>query len=85
MMGIGYGHPEWAHGAHKGDNAVGYEEFRLSDIKSYAPPHLHIQAISDAVMTLPDGSTRKGCGILEQMIVGPHAPSGFTDILDPAK
>ena len=36
-------------------------------------------------MTLPDGSTRKGCGILEQLVIGPHAPSGFKDILDPAK
>ncbi|MEP2830573.1 hypothetical protein [Parvibaculum sp.] len=85
MMGIGYGHPEWAHGAHKGDNAIGYEEFKLADIKSFAPPHLHIQAFSEAKMTLPDGSTRDGAGILEQMIIGPHAPSGFKDILDPAK
>lgn len=85
MMGIGYGHPEWGHGAHKGESAVGYEEFKLSDIKSFAPPHLHIQAFSEAKMTLPDGSTREGVGILEQMVIGPHAPSGFKDILDPAK
>ncbi|MDO9128185.1 MAG: hypothetical protein Q7U42_15075, partial [Parvibaculum sp.] len=68
-----------------GDTALGNEEFKLAAIKSFAPPHLHIQAFSDAVMTLPDGSTRQGCGILEQMIIGPHAPSGFKDILDPAK
>ena len=85
MMGLGYGHPEWGHGAHKGDNALGYEEFRLADVKDYAPPHLHIQAFVKAEMTLPDGSTREGAGILEQMIIGPHAPSGFKDILDPAK
>lgn len=85
MMGIGYTHPEWSHGAHKGDNALGYEEFKLADIKSFAPPYLHVQALSDAVMTLPDGSKREGRGILEQLIIGPHAPSGFKDVLDPAK
>jgi hypothetical protein len=85
MQGIGYGHPEWSHGAHKGDNAMGYDEYKLSDVTSYAPPNLHIQAFSDAVMTLPDGSKREGCGILEQLVIGPHAPSGFKDILDPAK
>ncbi|HEX7775785.1 MAG TPA: hypothetical protein VF449_04590 [Parvibaculum sp.] len=85
MLGLGYGHPEWGHGAHKGPLAVGGETFRLADIKSFAPPHLHIQAFTDATMTLPDGSVRKGAGILEQLIIGPHAPSGFKDVLDPAK
>ncbi|WP_339831745.1 hypothetical protein [uncultured Parvibaculum sp.] len=85
MLGLGYGHPEWGHGQNKGELAVGFERFKLSDIKSYAPPHLHIQAFVTAEMTLPDGETRSGAGILEQLVVGPHAPSGFKDILDPAK
>lgn len=85
MMGLGYGNPEWGHGMNKGDYASGYDEFALADIKSYFPPHLHIQAFVSAVMHLPDGTNRKGAGVLEQLIVGPHAPSGFTDILDPAK
>jgi hypothetical protein len=64
---------------------VGYEEFKLDEVKSYVPPHLHIQAFVEAKLTLPDGSTRDGAGVLEQLIIGPHAPSGFADILDPAK
>lgn len=85
MLGLGYGHPEWPHGGYKGPLVVGGESFKLSDIKSYAPPHLHIQAFVTAKMTLPDGSTRDGCGILEQLIAGPHAPSGFKEAMDPAK
>lgn len=85
MHGLGYGHPEWGHGMHKGELVVGGESYALADIKTFAPPYLHIQAFSTARMTLPDGAVREGCGILEQMIIGPHAPSGFTDILDPAK
>lgn len=85
MLGLGYGHPEWAHGAYKGELEVGYEEVKLSEVPSYVPPHLHIQAFVDAKLTLPDGSTRAGSGVLEQLIIGPHAPSGFSDILDPFK
>ncbi|MDO8288941.1 MAG: hypothetical protein Q7T44_06960 [Parvibaculum sp.] len=85
MMGLGYSHPTFGHGMHNGELAVAGERFALADIKTYAPPHLHIQAFVTAKMTLPDGSVREGSGILEQLIVGPHAPSGFKDVLDPAK
>ncbi|MEY3567556.1 MAG: hypothetical protein RLZ19_1570, partial [Actinomycetota bacterium] len=27
----------------------------------------------------------EGIGILEQLVVGPHAPSGFEQLLDPAR
>lgn len=84
MTGLGYGNPEWTHGGYKGENVVGLEVIRQDDIKSCAPPHLHIQAFVDAKLTLPDGQTREGFGILEQMIIGKHAPSGFKDILDMA-
>jgi len=84
MTGLGYGNPEWGHGMHKGENVVGYEEFREAEITSCAPPFLHIQAFVTAEMTLPDGGKRPGCGVLEQLIVGPHAPSGFKDVLDMA-
>ncbi|PRZ44297.1 hypothetical protein CLV47_101423 [Antricoccus suffuscus] len=83
MLGLGYGHPDWTHGGHKGPLVVGGESFKLSDITSYHPPHLHIQAFVTATLTSPDGTTRDGCGVLEQLIIGPHAPSGFKDVLDP--
>ena len=47
------------------------------------PTNLHIQAICNA--TLDDGGTvSKGTGVLEQMIIGKHEPSGFKQTLDMA-
>jgi hypothetical protein len=43
-----------------------------------------VQAFVTAKLSGPDGSERVGAGVLEQLIIGPHAPSGFKDILDPA-
>ncbi|MGI8492219.1 MAG: hypothetical protein ACR2KC_03530 [Acidimicrobiales bacterium] len=88
MQGIGYGHPEWGHGAYKGGMAVGYDEL-VTDAAGggslgYLPPNLHIQAIVSATEHRPDGSVAVGTGVLEQLIVGPHAPSRFVDLLDPA-
>ena len=40
---------------------------------------------SEATLTGPNGLTRKGHGVLEQLIIGAHAPSGFTGLLDGAK
>ncbi len=84
MHGIGYGHPEWGHGVYKGDFAVGYDELTTGTGESYLPPNLHVQAVVSATEHRPDGSVATGAGVLEQLIVGPHAPSGFVDLLDPA-
>lgn len=84
MLGMGYNHPEWGHGAYKGELAVGYESFRTDDITTSSPPYHHIQAFVTARMTLPDGEVLNGAGILEQMIVGPHEPSGFKNGLEVA-
>ncbi len=84
MMGLGYGHPEWSHGVNKGPLAVGHEVLKLDEVKGYFPPHLHIQAFVTATMTTPDGRQKQGRGVLEQLLLGPHAPSGFKDVLDPA-
>lgn len=85
MLGMGYNNPEWSHGMYKGELAVGYDSFKLEDITTSSPPYHHIQAFVSARMTLPNGQTRDGVGILEQMIVGPHAPSGFKNNEDVAR
>ena len=79
MSGIGYLHPEWSHGMDKGPLTTAYDTIDLASADPANPLHLHIQAISDFSM---NGKT--GIGILEQLIVGPHAPSGFKDLLDMA-
>ena len=85
MLGLGYGHPKWGHGRHHGDGVtVEREDFKPAELDPMLPHHLHIQAVAAVTMTGPDGSVRRGKGILEQLAIGPHAPSGFTGMLDPA-
>jgi hypothetical protein len=83
MSGIGYGHPDWGHGMYKGENALGYDSYALADVNAMDPRFLHVQAIVRAQLQGP-GVERKGMGVLEQLVLGPYAPSGFKDILDPA-
>ncbi len=79
MVGIGYGHPEWGHGMWKGELATAGERFRLADLDPLDPRHLHVQAVCRARM-----GPRRGIGVLEQLVLGPHAPSGFQSFLDGA-
>lgn len=78
MQGIGYSHPEFAHGVWKGDLAVMADEWKLDEVDPLARENLHIQNMCK--VTLGD---RVGWGILEQIAIGPHKPSGLTGILDP--
>lgn len=78
MLGIGYGHPEWGHGLWKGELAVGYERWPLPVAQPCDPRHIHIQALCRARM-----GEHEGIGILEQLVIGPHEPSGMTGIIDP--
>lgn len=84
MMGMGYNNPDWNHGKYKGELAVGYDSFKIQDIKTSSPPYRHIQAFVKAKLTLFDGKVQEGVGILEQFIVGPHYPSGFNNDEDVA-
>jgi hypothetical protein len=83
MSGVGYTHPVWGHGRDHGELEVAYDELRPADLNDNAPEHLHIQALTRAVLT-ENGQERQGFGVLEQLLIGPHAPSGFTSILDGA-
>jgi len=80
MKGLGYGHPEWGQGMWKGELAVGGESFDPRQLDLLAPENVHVQQ----VVKTSDG-TRTGIGVLEQVVVGPYAPAGFTGFLDGAK
>jgi len=84
MPGIGYMNPEWGHGHYKGELAVGYDIYDLAQVDDGMPGLLHVQAFSRSKLTLADGTTKAGAGVLEQLIVGPHAPSGFKELFDVA-
>ncbi len=79
MRGLGYLDPEWGHGQWKGPEAVDGQVWTLAELDPMDPRHLHVQAVCRARM-----GDRSGTGILEQLVLGPHAPSGFRSILDPA-
>ena len=44
---------------------------------------MHIQALVTAELT-DGGTTHRGLGVLEQLFVGPHAPTGLSGLMDPA-
>ncbi len=80
MKGIGYTHPEWGHGRWKGELAIGGESWKCDELDPLALENLHVQQVmrarcGDAV----------GIGVMEQIALGPHAPSGFEEFLDGAK
>ena len=80
MLGIGYFHPRFSHGTWLGEEAVLAERWTLADLDPMALQHLHIQALCKATW-----GDRVGVGILEQLVIGRHLPSGFTELLDGAR
>ncbi|UCE84657.1 MAG: hypothetical protein JSU66_09825 [Deltaproteobacteria bacterium] len=79
MLGLGYTHPEWGHGMWKGELAVDGESWSLAELDPMDLRHIHVQQLCRARM-----GAREGMGVLEQLVIGPHAPSGFRGLLDPA-
>jgi hypothetical protein len=79
MRGLGYLDPEWGHGQWKGPDALDAQVWTLAELDPMDPRHLHVQQLVRARM-----GERTGLGVLEQLVIGPHAPSGFQSILDPA-
>ena len=82
MLGIGYGHPKWGHGLAHGELEMEREDLKLADVDPRAPHHLHVQAVSKVTWRGPGGASEVGRGILEQLVIGPHAPSGFKSVMD---
>jgi len=80
MCGLGYMHQEWGHGHFKGENERTYDTYNLNE-DPHDPPFLHIQSISDVTL-LRKEKTYNGSCILEELILGPHLPSGFKDLFD---
>ncbi len=81
MLGIGYGHPEWRHGAWKGELVVGGDRWPLPVEDPNALHHIHIQTIVHAT-TVGGLGEHSGIGVLEQLAIGRHDPSGLTGLND---
>jgi hypothetical protein len=77
MKGIGYGDPKWGHGVWVGPDEVDGVSYDLSTERPME--NLHVQTVSQVT-----AGRRKGIGIFEIIVLGPHAPSGFKGLMDPA-
>ena len=79
MLGLGYTHFEWGHGMWKGEDALAGESWQLGELDPLDPRHIHVQQLCRARL-----GDEEGIGCLEQLAIGPHAPSGFESLLDGA-
>jgi len=85
MSGLGYTHPIWGHGLdHGSDLAVAHDSLSEADRGWGNPLAMHIQALVTAELT-DGGAVHRGVGVLEQLFVGPHAPTGLAGLMDPAR
>ena len=82
MLGLGYGHPVWGHGANRGELAVEREDLKLADADERQPHLQHVQALCKVTYEEQSGTRQVGRGVLEQLVFGPHAPSGFKQMMD---
>lgn len=83
MSGLGYTHPVWGHGFDHGDLEVAHDRLSEAERAWGNPLAMHVQALVRA--ELVDGDQNEsGVGVLEQLFVGPHAPTGLAGLLDPA-
>jgi hypothetical protein len=84
MFGLGYLSPDWVHGAWKGELEVGGDRWKVPVEDPTAAHHIHVQTLSNVTLKHTDGNIHRGVGVLETLVLGAHAPSGFTGIADGA-
>lgn len=85
MSGLGYTHPAWGHGLdHGSELAVAHDSLSEAARAWGHPLAMHIQALVRAEL-IDGGRSDSGIGVLEQLFVGPHAPTGLAGGLDPAR
>lgn len=77
MKGLGYGEPKWGHGMWVGEDVVDGTEYVLAEEQPLQ--NLHVQQVSRV-----RAGSRQGLGVFEIIVFGPHAPTGFKEMLDPA-
>lgn len=79
MSGVGYGHPRFRHGTWVGEDVVETERLELSDVDPTAPGSFHVQHLVQATQ-----GDRRGVGVLEVLIIGPHHGTGLQSLIDVA-
>ncbi len=80
MQGIGYGHPEYGHGFWQGEHALHGLSVHVAEADPLVPAGIHVHQLC-----LTRSGDREGIGLCEQLVYGPHEPSGFKELLDGAE
>lgn len=78
MRGAGYGHPTYKHGTWHGELVLDGDVHSTDELDNLEIPNLHVQQLMRARW-----GDRVGLGVLEQFVIGPHAPTGVTGVNDP--
>lgn len=79
MSGLGYGHPEWGHGCWRGEQESVTWRWRTDDVDPAASTSIHVQQL-----VVARWGPRTGIGVLEQLAIGNHDPSGLSGLFDGA-
>lgn len=79
MSGLGYTHPDWWHGAWRGESDESRDVIDHAAVDPLDPRMVHVQQ----VCRLRAGDA-EGVGVLESLAIGAHEPSGFRAALDGA-
>ncbi len=82
MRGLGYAHPVRGHGMFQGDGVVAHEVIELADVDPASPMNAHVQGLAEARLVIGKAAPVPGRGLFEQLMIGPHAPSGFRELFD---
>jgi hypothetical protein len=70
-------HPHWAHGKMHGPLETARESIRLDEFDPTDFSSIQLQNLVVAKM-----GDRRGIGVVEQIAIGPHQPTGLTGLLD---
>jgi len=76
MKGIGYTHPEWGHGRWQGEYKEGTDGWATADLDLLNITNFHCQQVCRVRC-----GEQTGIGVVEQLVIGPHAPTGLTDLM----
>lgn len=85
MSAIGYGHPSRSHGSFHGPLSVLSEQVAPDGVDPALPLNAHVQTLVKATLSLPGRAPTDGQGVLEQLMIGPHAPTGLVGLFDLAR
>ena len=79
MKGLGYLNLEWGHGVWHGEQAEGTQSWRVDELDPLAWDNVHVEQLCKV-----RSGDREGIGVLEQLPIGPHAPTGLKSYTDGA-